>query len=88
MLCFDVVVATVTTAEYLRFIRLLDHLLKRLLLLLLLQELSPLGSRLLCGIRRQACWHVLALLQPVVLAPGQQLCWKGQPAECLWLMQV
>jgi hypothetical protein len=54
----------------------------------LLQELSPLGSRLLAGIPRTSRWHVLALLQPVVLAPGQQLCWAGQPAEHIWLMQV
>lgn len=53
-----------------------------------LQELSPLGSRLLFGIPEQARWHVLALLQPVVLAPGQQLCWEGLPAEHIWLLQV
>jgi hypothetical protein len=53
-----------------------------------LQELSPLGSRLLSGIALTSRWHVLALLQPVVLAPGQQLCWEGQPAQHIWLMQV
>ncbi|WIA15889.1 hypothetical protein OEZ85_012638 [Tetradesmus obliquus] len=52
-----------------------------------MQELSPLGSRLLAGVPLTSRWHVLALLQPVALAPGQQLCWEGQPAEHIWLMQ-
>jgi hypothetical protein len=50
--------------------------------------LSEVVGRLMKDIPATSAWHVLALLQPWPLPPGQQLCWEGEPAEYIWLLQV
>jgi hypothetical protein len=52
------------------------------------QPLTPLLTRLLAGCTSHEVWHLLALLQPLPLAPGHTLCWQGDEAQHLWLLQV
>lgn len=52
------------------------------------QEVRPLGVQLLCGVSPVDAVHVLAQLEVAPLCVGHTLCWEGDTADSVWLLQA
>ena len=53
-----------------------------------MQEVRPLGERLLEGVSPADAVHVLAQFEVAPLCIGHNLCWEGDTVESVWLLQV
>lgn len=53
-----------------------------------LQEVRPLGERLLRGVSPTDAVHVLAQFDVAPVCMGHTLCWEGEVADSIWLLQV
>ncbi|KAI8467131.1 MAG: hypothetical protein J3K34DRAFT_44594 [Monoraphidium minutum] len=50
-------------------------------------EVTPLGVQLLDGVEKGDALHVLAQLEVAPLCTGHTLCWEGDGADSIWLLQ-